>query len=91
MQSLKLTFVAIALSLSVLVMGQAQDSNPQMSILPKTTEGNGDGICPLGGELEAVRSEIRQEIQNLLEPSVTCGGTTGWTRHSYIDTSVHFR
>ena len=81
MQSLKLSFIAIiALALSVLVMGQASqagDSNPQRSVPPKIIEGDGAGICPPGEDLEAVRSEIQQEIQTLLGPSVTCGGTMG--------------
>ena len=92
MQSLKLTLVVVALqALSVLVTdqasSQAEDSNPQRSILLKKIEGNGAGICPPGEDLEAVISEIRQEIQTLLEPTITCGGTTGWTRHSYINAS----
>ena len=93
MQSLKLFFIAIiALALSVLVTGQASQagySNPQRSVPPKTIEGDGAsaGICPPGEELETVRNEIRQEIQTLLEPTITCGGTTGWTRLSYINAS----
>ena len=91
MQSLKLFFVAIVvLALSVLITGQSSQagySNPQRSVPPKTIEGDGTGICPPEEDLEAVRSEIRQEIQTLLEPTITCGGTTGWTLHSYINAS----
>ena len=91
MQSLKLSFVAIiVLALSVLIIGQssqAGDSNPQRSVPPKTIEGDGAGICPPGEDLEAVRSEIQQEIQTLLQPTATCGGSTGCTPIFYIDSS----
>ena len=89
MQSLELTSFAIALALLVLPVHviQAQGSNLQKSIRPKTIEGNGAGICPPGEELEAVRNEIRQEIQILLEPTITCGGTTGWSRYFYLNAS----
>ena len=91
MQSLKLTLIVVALqALSVFITGQAsqaEDSNPQGSILLKKIEGNGAGICPPEEDLEAVRSEIRQEVQTILEPTIICGGTTGWTLHSYINAS----
>lgn len=93
MLHVKLPSIAIVLSLFVFVVparvihGQVEGSNPQMNIQVKTIEGNSAGICPQDEELETVRNEIRQEVQTLLEPTITCGGTTGWSRFFYLNAS----
>ena len=87
MQSLKLTSIAVALLVLPVRVIRAQDSNPQMSIQIKTIKGSGADVCPSEEELEAVRNEIHQEVQPLLEPTITCGGTSGWSHYFYLDAS----
>jgi len=54
---------------------------------------NGPGICPLDGDRETARNELRQNVTTIVRQLLnlqssyqyTCGGTSGWRRVTFIN------